>query len=49
MVLEKQTNKQIDQWNQREDQEVNPDTYGHLIFDKEAKNVHWTKVCIFNK
>ena len=26
-----------------------PHTYEHLIFDKEAKNVQWTKESIFNK
>jgi hypothetical protein len=35
--------KQVDEWNRIEDPEVNPYTYGHLIFDKEAKNIQWEK------
>jgi hypothetical protein len=29
--------------------EIKPHTYGHLIFDKEAKNTQWKKESIFNK
>jgi hypothetical protein len=42
-------NRQVDQWNQIEDPEVNPRTYGHLIFDKEDKIIQWKKENIFKK
>jgi hypothetical protein len=35
--------RQVDQWNRTEDPEMNPHTYGHLIFDKETKTIQCKK------
>ena len=43
------SDRQVDLWSRIEDPEMNPHTYGHLIFDKGAKTIQWKEDSIFNK
>jgi hypothetical protein len=43
------SDRQVDQWNRIEDPEMNPHTYGHLLFDKGAKTIQWKKTAFSTK
>ena len=42
-------NRDIDQWNRIENPELDPQTYGQLIFDKAGESSQWKKDSLFSK
>jgi hypothetical protein len=42
-------NIDVDQWNKIEDPDMNPHSYSHLMFDKDAQCMQWRKNSLYNK
>jgi len=40
---------EVDRSNLIEDPEINPQTYGHFIFDKEVKSIQWKNIKNFQQ
>ena len=49
MILQTVIKTDTEPWNGIESPEINPYTYGQLIYDKGGKSLQWRKDCFFNK